>query len=167
MSKPGDEVREQSADLERDLELIKSGWEPDESRLKQAPILTDWYLTSSTPGKGGSEVLALSGIVEGHPKLRNGASINTSKLFSLNAKTGWSRTSSRFYRLGPSLYDANSSAQSSLQVVSDVKAYMLVCQALPKPTEDQMSAFVQFVCEAHSWYKHLPFAPRDHLSISI
>ena len=37
--------------------------------------------------------------------------------------------------------------------------YRRVVEALPRPTDEQVKAFVRFVCEAHSWYKHLPLLP--------
>ncbi len=41
----------------------------------------------------------LSGIVEGHPKLRSGREITTSQVFYLDTEQGVARTLSRWYRL--------------------------------------------------------------------
>jgi hypothetical protein len=30
---------------------------------------------------------------------------------------------------------------------------------LPRPSEGQIEGYVQFVSQAHSWYKHLPLLP--------
>ncbi|QFY60489.1 hypothetical protein FZ934_08630 [Rhizobium grahamii] len=42
---------------------------------------------------------ALSGIVSGHPRLREGKEIVTSQLFFLDAERGIARTMNRWYRL--------------------------------------------------------------------
>jgi hypothetical protein len=38
--------------------------------------------------------------------------------------------------------------------------YLEVVRALPRPTEGQTDCFARYVSSAHSWYKHLPLAPR-------
>ena len=38
-------------------------------------------------------------------------------------------------------------------------AYLSLARDLPRPSESQIDAFVMFVVEAHSWYKHLPLFP--------
>ncbi|MDM9624973.1 hypothetical protein QTL95_03625 [Rhizobium sp. S152] len=43
---------------------------------------------------------ALSGIVSGHPSLREGREIFTSQLFFLDSERGLARTMNRWYRLG-------------------------------------------------------------------
>ena len=42
---------------------------------------------------------------------------------------------------------------------ASLATYKSLCAGLVRPTADQIDNFVQHVCEAHSWYKHLPFLP--------
>ena len=37
--------------------------------------------------------------------------------------------------------------------------YREIVRAIPRPTPEQINNFVQFVSNAHSWYKHLPLLP--------
>ena len=37
--------------------------------------------------------------------------------------------------------------------------YLDLCRQLPAPTERQITDFVDYVAQAHSWYKHLPLVP--------
>lgn len=41
----------------------------------------------------------------------------------------------------------------------DLKHYRELVGSLPLPSEEQIADFVNFVCHAHSWYKHLPLLP--------
>jgi len=41
----------------------------------------------------------------------------------------------------------------------DLPEYRAIVKALPRPSDAQIDDFVKFVCEAHSWYKHLPLLP--------
>ena len=43
--------------------------------------------------------------------------------------------------------------------VLSLAAYRACVANLERPTRAQMEAFAEFVCQAHSWYKHLPFYP--------
>ncbi len=38
-------------------------------------------------------------------------------------------------------------------------SYTSLVRDLPKPTEEQIRRFAEFVSDAHSWYKHLPISP--------
>jgi hypothetical protein len=44
----------------------------------------------------------------------------------------------------------------------DLETYRRDAAGLPRPTELQIHDFVEFVCDAHSWYKHLPFLFPGH-----
>lgn len=37
--------------------------------------------------------------------------------------------------------------------------YVQIVRVLPRPSPQQISSFVAYVAEAHSWYKHLPLTP--------
>lgn len=37
--------------------------------------------------------------------------------------------------------------------------YRRIVSNLPRPSDEQIENFVQFVCTAHSWYKKLPLFP--------
>lgn len=40
-----------------------------------------------------------------------------------------------------------------------MEAYLRIVRALPRPTQKQIGGFVEYVCSAHSWYKHIPIVP--------
>jgi hypothetical protein len=40
-----------------------------------------------------------------------------------------------------------------------LRRYLELASRLPRPTEGQIAAFVEHLCYAHSWYKHLPILP--------
>ena len=56
-----------------------------------------------------------------------------------------------------SLSPAEISAGASRRLSLD--DYRAIVAGLDRPTNAQMEAFAEFVCQAHSWYKHLPFYP--------
>jgi hypothetical protein len=151
----------QVADLHRDLDLLNSGWAPDERVLRDAATIHNWYLDVSAEGGREPGILVLRGNVTGHPKLRHATEMRTSKLLAFNSKDRWARTASRFYRLGPSLYDdtGNLAGEPRLGAIHELKDYVAVCQSLRPPRPDQMWAFARHVSGAHSWYKHLPWYP--------
>lgn len=41
----------------------------------------------------------------------------------------------------------------------ELSQYRTIVKVLPRPSDEQIDNYVQFVCEAHSWYKHLPLLP--------
>jgi hypothetical protein len=43
--------------------------------------------------------------------------------------------------------------------VLTLQEYQEIVASMPKPTIQQMESFAEFVCTAHSWYKHLPTMP--------
>src|SRR3546814_1327962 len=73
---------------------------PISAELASAPQLDFWYLTER------GLVLALGGIVTGHPNLADGAHVRTSALLWIADDKSIARTISRFYRLGTPLEDA-------------------------------------------------------------
>lgn len=79
--------------LADDLERIAGGNHPDADELRHAPLLTEWRLCLA-PGPH------LVGIVHGHPVIPDRHVCRTSELFTLDPKSGYARTRSRFYRLG-------------------------------------------------------------------
>lgn len=70
---------------------------PSEVDLAQAPVLSDW----KAPISPGGHVM-LWGEVTDHPLLGN-ASIHTSQLIAIDPEAGWTRTASRWYRVGRSI----------------------------------------------------------------
>lgn len=40
-----------------------------------------------------------------------------------------------------------------------LEEYREALEGVPPPTDQQIAGFAAFVCEAHSWYKHLPLLP--------
>ncbi len=70
---------------------------PSEADLAQAPVLSDWKAAISPGGH-----VMLWGEVTDHPLLGN-ASIHTSQLIAIDPEAGWTRTASRWYRLGRSI----------------------------------------------------------------
>lgn len=47
---------------------------------------------------------------------------------------------------------------SSIELCT-LSVYKQFVSCLPKPTDEQISNFIHYVSEAHSWYKHLPLLP--------
>jgi hypothetical protein len=41
----------------------------------------------------------------------------------------------------------------------DIVEYREILAGIPRPSTGQIDAFVEYVCDAHSWYKHLPVWP--------
>src|SRR3546814_3145469 len=80
-----------SSDL---LARLERGESPSAAELASAPQLDFWYLTER------GLVLALGGIVTGHPNLADGAHVRTSALLWIADDKSIARTISRFYRLG-------------------------------------------------------------------
>lgn len=80
--------------LAEDLTHIARGEHPTENALQTAPQLTGWRVYIAPRPH-------LVGVVMGHPYLENGRVITTSELFTFDPFTGYARTYSRFYRLGP------------------------------------------------------------------
>lgn len=81
------------------IALTEAG--PTVDDLTDAPHLDHWMAMREFTGR-----IVLSGDVTGHPLLRN-TGIVTSQLFGIDAKAGWARTLSRWYRLGrPLIFDS-------------------------------------------------------------
>jgi hypothetical protein len=95
----GDERLKQRLEAARDaLTRIRRGQAPTADELAAAPRLDFWWVVVSE-----QHYLMLEGIVTGHPRLADGALIETSPLLWLAADRRAARTVSRFYRLGPQL----------------------------------------------------------------
>jgi hypothetical protein len=93
---PGDSVDVVIAKLRKlasDLSRIRSGKGPTRAEIVGAPVL-DWWALGVRP------VPALTGVVLGHPVLRENNAIVTSELFAIDTAGGFARTYSRFYKLG-------------------------------------------------------------------
>ena len=44
-------------------------------------------------------------------------------------------------------------------IILSVSEYRATVAALPRPRDEQIAGYVEFVSKAHSWYKHLPMHP--------
>jgi hypothetical protein len=93
------ELRKQIADLHCDLDLLKSGWTPNERTLRNAPIIQYWRFALRT-NRARKHHLILQGVVTGHPRFPGIQDVSTSPLVALDVKNHWARTAGRFYRLG-------------------------------------------------------------------
>jgi hypothetical protein len=86
---------ERRRDLARDLDLLESGWMPDDRMLLAAPILERWTFI------WGGGAVCLEGLSYGHPELPGeGRLICTSPVIAMDVDRVWARTFSRWYRLG-------------------------------------------------------------------
>lgn len=81
----------------REAARIRSGFVPGEAELADAPLLSGWAVQPLAAG-----LVRLVGFVSGHPLLPDGC-ITTSAILAADEQAGWSRTVSRYYRLGPRL----------------------------------------------------------------
>src|SRR3546814_20778838 len=86
-------------DSKEALARLERGESPSAAELASAPQLDFWYLTER------GLVLALGGIVTGHPNLAAGAHLRTSPLLWITAAKSLTRTISPFYRPGTPLED--------------------------------------------------------------
>jgi hypothetical protein len=77
--------------LAADLRLIESGCGPTAEELARAPLLLNWSFV-------GRPVVALEGVVVGHPLLGS-QPIMTSQLYWVSDDKRCARTLSRFYQL--------------------------------------------------------------------
>lgn len=84
-------------DAEAALLRIQRGLSPTPEELAEAPLLNFWSVVTD------GQSIALSGVVTGHPRLRDGATILTSDLLWMAQDRKAARTLSRFYRLGEAL----------------------------------------------------------------
>lgn len=89
--------------LADDLVSLLEGNGPTDAMFSMAPRLDRYRIIPQS-------VRCMTGIVEGHPDLRDGP-IVTSQIFAIDPNRQWMRTMSRFYRLGdpasemkPSIY---------------------------------------------------------------
>ncbi|MEH2469257.1 hypothetical protein V1281_001491 [Nitrobacteraceae bacterium AZCC 2161] len=80
-------------ELLRDLERVRSGQHPGRRILADAPILANWEVTVRPEP-------CLTGIVHGHPRIKNQRPAITTQLWLLAPMLGYARTLSRFYALG-------------------------------------------------------------------
>lgn len=87
-------------DAKEALARLERGETPSAAELASAPQIDFWYLTEH------GLVLALGGVVTGHPNLADGAHVCTSALLWIADDKKTARTLSRFYRLGVPLEDA-------------------------------------------------------------
>ncbi|WP_434729596.1 DUF6634 family protein [Rhizobium binae] len=83
---------EASVRLLDDIRRANAG-EFDVASFSDAPLL-DAYNTTV------GYAYALTGMVNGHPRLKDGKEIVTSQLYYLNSELGIARTMNRWYRLG-------------------------------------------------------------------
>lgn len=81
-------------DAEAALMRIQRGLSPTAEELAEAPLLDLWAVVTD------GQSVALSGVVTGHPRLQDGATILTSNLLWMAEDRQAARTISRFYRLG-------------------------------------------------------------------
>lgn len=90
------EIRRRAADMARDIDLLASGWRPDERVLADAPIINGWSVVERGPGPA----IAMIGMVVGHPRFPGVRPVLTSPLIAVDLEACWARTEGRFYRLG-------------------------------------------------------------------
>lgn len=83
---------------------------PSEADLAEAPVIDRWLPLFSKPFN-----LLLWGEVTDHPELGSNF-ITTSQLLAVNAKAGWARTRSRWYRLGMPFAEFEAKLAESLGV---------------------------------------------------
>lgn len=76
-----------------DLKHIQAGKHPGEAELSRAPTIENWCIAER-------RVIALAGIVTGHPTIPNGRSVCTSDLWIIAPSLGYARTLNRLYALG-------------------------------------------------------------------
>ena len=82
--------------VEKILSALRDVVEIEEGKLQdfdEAPFLTDWIVVQDEEG------VSLLGIVYGHPRLRDGASVQTSALIAIATDLSWARTLNTLYRL--------------------------------------------------------------------
>lgn len=75
-----------------DIRRVNAG-EFDIQTIASAPVLEGYRTVIGT-------AYALTGVVSGHPRLKDGKEIVTSQLFYANEELGICRTMNRWYRLG-------------------------------------------------------------------
>lgn len=93
---PAPQLHPQIARLKRvvaDMEAIAQGHHPSRDVLNETPLLTGWKL-SVRPEP------CLTGIIEGHPMIRDLRPVLTSGVWVLAPELGYARTLNRFYALG-------------------------------------------------------------------
>ncbi|QHG74690.1 MULTISPECIES: DUF6634 family protein [Ensifer] len=83
-----------------DLRKLDDGTLDVASVLAHAPEISDYKLVL-----GWSH--ALSGVVQGHPRLQDGNKVITSQLYYLDPLLGLARTMNRWYRLGGSVREGH------------------------------------------------------------
>ncbi|GAK73427.1 hypothetical protein RRU01S_39_00060 [Agrobacterium rubi TR3 = NBRC 13261] len=79
------------ARLVEDIRSAEEGFLPVQE-IEKAPVLFGHRILPMSVGM-------LSGIVDGHPKLRSGREITTSQVYFIDTELGVARTMSRWYRL--------------------------------------------------------------------
>lgn len=79
--------------LVADLEAIAKGNHPSRDVLSEAPLLNGWRQTLRPEP-------CLTGIVEGHPGIRDLRPALTTGVWALAPSLGYARTLGRFYALG-------------------------------------------------------------------
>lgn len=88
------ELRKRAADMHRDIDLLASGWRPDERMLAESPLIESWTVVERGPG------MAMIGTVTGHPRFPGERPMLTSPVIAIDLEGRWARTQGRFYRLG-------------------------------------------------------------------
>lgn len=84
----------------REAARIAAGFVPGETELANAPLLSSWVVEAQFGGAAH-----LIGMVSGHPSVPDGW-CTTSVVLAVDVDAGWTRTLSRYYRLGPKLGEA-------------------------------------------------------------
>lgn len=91
-----EDLRKRAADMARDIDLLASGWRPDERVLAEAPLISCWSVVEC----GQGPAIAMVGMVAGHPRFPGIRPVLTSPLIAVDLEGRWARTEGRFYRLG-------------------------------------------------------------------
>lgn len=92
--------------LAADLARLREGHFPGPAELSDAPTISHWR-------RAQRAVPCLHGSITGHPQF--GTTLNglTTDLWAIDLTSGWARTLSRWYRLGPELPNATHDAGRS------------------------------------------------------
>jgi hypothetical protein len=80
--------------LAADLRRLAADRMPSAGDLAEAPVLRGWGVLSRPS-------TALTGTVEGHPRIGDHRQAVTSELFAIDRDARWARTLNRYYRLLP------------------------------------------------------------------
>lgn len=82
---------------------------PSEHDLTDAPILNPWQILQENE----PPILRLYGCATGHPTIDDDF-LTTSPLLAFDPASGWARTRSRWYKIGPDWEDVKSSDRDEM-----------------------------------------------------